>query len=129
MFFPTWPTLTIAYEVTLPRGLAYLRSDITNAEEAALDTIAWGLVNIYQAEIEEVKAVRTGFFRDTVRVRQSARLIRWVGSLANYAAVVEHGWIYRARGQQSYPGRFPAARAIARLDTVVEDAFFHQLMR
>ena len=37
---------------------------------------------------------------------------RYVVASADHARVVEFGWTLRGRGQSSYPGRFPAGRAV-----------------
>jgi hypothetical protein len=124
-----YPTINIAYPVLIPSALRELGQDIESDAEAALVEIAEGLVTIYQEEIEAVGAVDTRFFLETVDIRYATRFERGVGSRAFYAGVVEHGWTARARGQESYPGRFPAARAISRLEPVIESAFDRQLRR
>lgn len=120
-----WPTLGVAYvpEFKVPALFT------SRQAEGALDTIAAGLVIIYKQEIAIVGAIDTRFFIDTVRIRSKKKGQRDVASDAPYSAVVEHGWIKRARGQVSYPGRWPAGRAIVMLDSVVESAFSHQLAR
>lgn len=59
-----------------------------------------------------VGAVRTGFFRNTIKERTlreaSDFFTSEIASDAPYSDVIERGWIHRARGQASYPGRYPA---------------------
>jgi len=97
--------------------------------EQALDDVSSGLISLYQAEIEAVGAVDTGYLRDTVRVRSRRKGERFVASDAEYSGVVEFGWINRAKGQASYPGRWPAGRAVVLLGPVVEQAFARQIRR
>lgn len=125
----SFPILDIAYEVTIPDAVRFVGADIDDASELALEEIGIGLVGLYKGEAAAVGAIDTRFFIDTIGVRYATRFERGVGSLAPYSGVIEHGWIYRARGQASYPGRFPAARAVARLDSVIEDAFSRQMRR
>lgn len=124
-----WPTIVFAYPVLIPDGIRTLAPDIQDYSEDALEDIAEGLVGLYQAEIQAVNAIDTRFFIDTVRIRFATRGERHVASDAPYSGIVEHGWINRGRGQESYPGRFPAAKAVSRLEPVIEDAFTRQLFR
>lgn len=124
-----WPVIDIAYPIEIPSGIRFLEANVGKAYDNALDEIAGGLAEIYRDEIQAAGAVDTRFFIDTVGIRYAKRNERGVGSLAGYAGVVEHGWIYRGQGQKSYPGRFPAAKAIVKLDAVVYDAFERQLYR
>lgn len=124
-----WPAIILAYPVLIPAGIRTLAPDVQDYSEDALQEIAEGLVGLYKQEIIAVGAVDTRFFLDTVGIRFASRGERQVASDAFYSGIVEHGWIWRARGQDSYPGRFPAGRAIAQLEPVIEDAFTRQLYR
>jgi hypothetical protein len=119
-------TIRIAYPVEIPDALRRLGHDLQEDSEAALDEIADGLVDVYKEEIEAVDAIDTRHFIDTVRVREaSIRFERLVASDAGYSGIVEEG----RDDTPNYEGRFPAARAIARLDPIIENAFDHQLAR
>ncbi len=122
---PAWPALQFVYQPVFETPVIFSQQQA----ERALDDISAGLIIIYKQEIAIVGAVDTRFFIDTVRIRSARQGVRMVASDAPYSGVVEHGWIYRARGQGSYPGRWPAARAIASLDRVIDTAFSHQLVR
>lgn len=121
-----FPGLMVSPIPEIPEAITF----IDNRQiEAALDDVSSGLVRVYKEEIEAVGAVDSGHLRDTVRVRSRRRGERYVASDAEYSGVVEHGWINRAKGQASYPGRWPAGRAIVLLGPVVEEAFARQLRR
>lgn len=121
----SFPALTVGYIPFVPESVQF----ITNSQlENALIEITDGLVVTYQYQIEEVGAVDTGETRDSVRRRARSKYVKEV--IANSPAlIIEHGWIYRARGQDSYPGRWPAGRSVVMLDAFVVSAFTRQLMR
>ena len=116
-------------EVHVPDALRNFYAFFEDPVEAALDDIAKETVTLYQSFIEEVGAVSSGDFRDTVRVREVSLGERIVASDVAYSGVVEYGWINRARGQESYPGRHPAQMTVDALDSVVHDAFETQFIR
>lgn len=120
----------VLYPPTYGAGLDDLGYDLSNVSEDALDIIGGRLVRLYKEEITAVDAIATRFFNDTVAVQEPHRLNeRTVKSAASYGGIVEIGWVYRARGQESYPGRFPAARAIERIEPEIEDAFSQVMAR
>lgn len=123
-------TIQIAYPVSISDALRRLGPDVDDMAEEALKEIAEGTVALYQGQIMAVKAIDTGYFINTVHVRSAtSRFEREIASEAPYSGIVEHGWIYRGKGQESYPGRFPAARTIPQLAPIIGDAFAHQLGR
>lgn len=124
-----WPSIIFAYPVYIPDGIRSLAPDVQDYSEDALQEIAEGLIGLYKEQIEAVDAVDSRFFLETVGIRFASRGERHVASDASYSGVVEHGWIFKAGGQESYPGRFPAARAVSMLEPVIDDAFQHQLFR
>jgi hypothetical protein len=122
--------LEVLYPPTYGEGLKSLGFDLAQAMEKALDILGGQMVRLYKEEITAVDAIDTRFFLDTVAVQEPHRPHeRIVKSAAAYSGVVEQGWVYRARGQESYPGRFPAARAIGRIEPEIEDAFSQVLAR
>jgi hypothetical protein len=123
-----WPIIDVI-AAHIPNALRQIGGDVDSIFEPALDEIASGLIRLYQAQIMAVGAIDSGDFINTVEVREKGHRYRIVASKVSYSGVVEHGWIERARGQASYPGRFPAARAIGQLTPVIGDAFAHQMWR
>ena len=123
-----WPIVEIGF-VRIPEAIRYLGPDINKATEPALDEIAKGVIRLYKEEITAVDAIDTGFFINTVHTRFATKGERVIASDANYSQVIETGWAKRAGGQASYPGRFPATRAIARTGPVIENAFDRALRR
>lgn len=121
----SFPALTIAYVPVLPETVEFITS--RQLEEALID-ISDGLIAVYQFQFEAVSAVDTGQTKDSVRKRVISKYVREVVA-DSPARIIEHGWIYRARGQDSYPGRWPAGKAVVMLDAFVVSAFTRQLMR
>ena len=126
--FIRFPSLEIA-AMPAPGSLRNLAQEIGQIGELALTDIGDDFVSLYQQEIAAVGAVDSGDFMNTVKVRRQAWHQRDIASGVAYSGVVEEGWTKRARGQESYPGRFPAKRAIARMGPIIQSAFNNQLMR
>lgn len=105
--------------------------------DAVADAVAELVAGLYVAAIASVGAVLSGRFRDKVKVRtarrEGATRLREVASgdpgEVPYSGVVEFGWLHRARGQESYPGRFPARKAVSTAKPFVRDAIAGQMMR
>lgn len=127
------PNHTIEYQVLIPDALRHLDQVLDDPLNAALDTIADGLTALYQATITSVGAVLSGRFRDTVHAREATRRgdlkERIVASDMYYSGIVELGWISRARGQASYPGRYPAKLTALQAGPVIYAAFDNQMTR
>ena len=121
------------YEVLIPDALRHLKDIFDDVIEAALDDVAAGAVTLYQNTITSVGAVLSGRFRDTVHVRSASRSgdlrERIVASEVPYSGVVEEGWLRRAHGQESYPGRHPAKITVESAGPIVRDAFENQFLR
>lgn len=125
-----WPVITVL-AAHIPDALRFIGGDVDAIYEPVLDEVAGGLVKFYQYQIMAVGAVDTAWFINHVRILAAGSRYRIVGAGPEvpYSGVVEHGWIERARGQASYPGRFPAGRAIGMIEPVIGDAFAHQMWR
>jgi hypothetical protein len=131
--FLPWGVYTLTQEVEIPDALRHIGDIFHDPFEQAMDDIANGYVALYKGEIVSVGAVLSGRFRDRVHVRSASRygdtIEKIIASEVPYSGVVEYGWIERARGQASYPGRYPAARAIDRGQLMLREAFDNQLAR
>lgn len=127
---PTWPVIEIT-AVHIPDAVRNIGADIDKVFEPALDLIAGGLAKFYQYQVMAVGAVDTSWFINHIRVFEKGSRYRVVGAgpEVDYSAIVEHGWIERAQGQLSYPGRWPAARAIGMMPPLIHDAFASQMWR
>jgi hypothetical protein len=121
------------YAVEVPDAFRNLTQVLDDPLTAALDSIAAGVIALYQTTITSVGAVLTGRFRDTVHVREASRAgdlrERIIASDALYSGIVEFGWIYRARGQASYPARYPALITRDAAGPIIYDAFAMQMTR
>lgn len=117
--------------IHIPDALRHIGGDIDAIFDPVLDEISGGLIRFYQAQIMAVGAIDTSWFINHVRLLAKGHRYRIVGAGPEvpYSGVVEHGWIERAQGQLSYPGRWPAARAIGMMEPVIGDAFAHQMWR
>jgi hypothetical protein len=129
----TQPWYEVEMQLVIPDALRHLDQVLDDPLNQALDAIAEGIVALYKSNITSVGAVLTGRFRDTVHVRSATRAgdlkERIVASDAPYSGVVEYGWLDRARGQSSYPGRFPAQATVQQAGPVINLAIDNQLMR
>jgi hypothetical protein len=125
-----WPIIEIL-AAHVPDALRHIGGDVDSVFDPALDEIAEGIIKVYQYQILAVGAIDTGWFINHVRLLAKGHRYRVVGAGPEvpYAGVVEHGWIERAKGQLSYPGRWPAARTIGMLEPIIGDAFAHQMWR
>lgn len=125
-----WPIIDVV-AAHIPDALRHIGGDVDAIFEPALDEIAGGLVRLYVAQTLAVGAVDTTWFINHIRVFGKGHRYRVVGAgpEVDYSAVIEHGWIERAQGQASYPGRWPGARAIGLMEPIIGDAFAHQMWR
>lgn len=122
-----------AGEIFIPDVLLRFEDVFEEPLETSAEAIARAMVVLYKDEITSVGAVLSGRFRNTVKIRSATRrgdtIERIVASDMPYSGVVEEGWLRRARGQESYPGRHPAERAVERALPIVRDVFETQLNR
>lgn len=120
-------------EVFIPDVLLRFQDVFEEPLETSAEAIAQAMVILYKDSITSVGAVLSGRFRNTVRIRSATRrgdvIERIVASDMPYSGVIEEGWLRRAHGQESYPGRHPAERAVERALPVVRDVFETQFNR
>lgn len=80
------------------------------------DAVAYFLADAYRSFIVAVGAVDTGELLFAVHVEEGGEggglSTKYVVADVDHAAIVEIGWTDRAAGQASYPGRFPAQKAV-----------------
>jgi hypothetical protein len=106
-------------------GLDRLRDDLNtlpDAAEKALRAFVGDIVDEYRSAADFVRAVDTGYFRDTISAKDFV-----VGSAATYS-----GWI--ETGTSKMAARYPARLAIEKLDHMnkLQDRFeqyFNEALR
>lgn len=114
----------ITYIVRPHQVLARLGRDIQEHSEDALDRIAESMAGLYVEEARAVGADLSGaFIRGIGVVPSTFPGERTVRGDTRYSGVIEEGWIWRAGGQDSYPARWPAARAVDRAEEAIDAAF------
>jgi hypothetical protein len=102
--------------IEVPDGVMHLSRELQSPINELSDASAQYLSDAYKYYVVVVGAVDTGELLYSIHVEEgpsggdSHR--KYVVAGANHAKVVEIGWIERGQGQASYPGRFPAQKAI-----------------
>jgi hypothetical protein len=116
--------VTITYIVRPHQVFERMGRDVGDMNEDALDRLADNMAGLYQEEARAVGADASGFFISQIAVAPAGHPgERMVRGAARYSGVIEEGWIWRAKGQESYPARWPAARAVDRADEAVQAAW------
>lgn len=103
--------------VDIPEGLLDLQEELEVPMDELLLASAEYTRDIYRYYIDLVEAVRTGDLMGSVHIEdgpvaKGGKKQKYIVASADYAKVVEYGWTERGRGQDSYPGRFPAQLAV-----------------
>lgn len=100
----------------VPDGVMHLSRELRIPIEELGNASAHYLADAYKFYVVEVGAVDSGELLYSIHVEEGAsggsHERKYVRASANHAMVVEIGWTERAQGQESYPGRFPAAKAV-----------------
>lgn len=103
--------------VEVPDGVMHLSREFQNPIGEFADAAAHYLADSYKFYVVDVGAVDSGELLYSIHVEEGAsggdHEKKYVVAGANHAMVVEIGWTERGQGQASYPGRYPAAKAIA----------------
>lgn len=102
--------------IEVPDGVMHLSRELQVPIEHLSDAAAHYLSDAYKHYVVEVGAVDTGELLESIHVEEGAsgggEHRKYVIASANHALVVEIGWTERGQGQASYPGRYPAAKAV-----------------
>jgi hypothetical protein len=100
----------------VPESLQDLSGHLQRPIEQIDDAVAYYLADSYKYYIVAVGAVDTGELLMSVHVEEGPSggglHTKYVIADADHAKIVETGWLNRAKGQASYPGRYPAQKAV-----------------
>lgn len=111
--------LNLNVRIDVPREVLHLSETFEGRIDKLHDAAALYLSDAYKYYIYVVGAVDTGELLGSVHIEEGPSgggdHIKYIVAGADHAMVVETGWILRAQGQASYPGRFPAQRALEHL--------------
>jgi len=112
--------------VSVPKEVLNLSEELKAPIEEIQYAAAHYVADAYRYYVVAVGAVDTGAFLYSIRTEDGPygsgiTQSKYVVSQINYAKVVELGWVDRGRGQASYPGRFPAKKAVESLLRGLQD--------
>lgn len=112
--------LSLSMTIQVPDEVLYLSREFQIPIDEVSDAAANYLADAYQYYVVSVGAVKTGELLHSIHVQEGASTpggerLKHVIASANHAAIVEYGWTERGKGQLSYPGKFPAQQAVAKL--------------
>jgi hypothetical protein len=126
-------------DVVIPDAIHNMSQELGEPiSEGIADEVAEEVAVRYRGAIEAVDAIDSGRFHNNVHARAAVRTGEFYERTVisedeegpiPYSDVIERGWINRARGQASYPGRYPAMKAVDNLQPVVDESLIHQLER
>lgn len=85
----------------------HLSSEFQRPVEEFKDAVLNYVADAYKFYVVAVGAVDTGELLESIHVEGNS-----IVASSQHAKVVEIGWTERAKGQASYPGRFPAQKAV-----------------
>lgn len=106
-------------QIQVPDEVFNLSQEFQSPIEELSEVSANYLADAYRFYVVAVGAVDKGELLYSIHVEDGPGFTKWVVASANHGMIVELGWIDRAQGQASYPGRHPAEKAI--------EFFFNQL--
>jgi hypothetical protein len=99
----------------VPPDILQMHEDFQVPIQMLSEASANYLADMYRYYIAAVGAVDTGELIESVHIVDGSDSaddhLKYVRAGAGHAAVIEYGWTNRAKGQLSYPGRFPAQKA------------------
>jgi hypothetical protein len=105
--------------IEIPAGVLNLSQELQSPIEDVSDAATHYLSDAYKFYVVEVGAVDSGELLFSIHVEEGASggdyHRKYVRAGAAHAMVVEVGWTERGQGQASYPGRFPAQKAVESL--------------
>lgn len=108
--------LSLRTNIVIPEILDNLSDSLQRPIEQIDEAITYFLADAYRTFIVAVGAVDKGELLFAVHVEEGPSggglHTKYVVADVDHAAVVEFGWTERASGQASYPGRFPAEKAV-----------------
>jgi hypothetical protein len=103
-------------DFVVPEALYDISGQLQKPISEVDDAVAYYLADAYRSFIVAVGAVDTGELLFAVHVEEGPSgggiSTKYVVADVDHAAVVEIGWTERAAGQASYPGRYPAQKAV-----------------
>lgn len=108
--------LSLRLNPVVPDVVYDISGQLQRPMEEVKDAIVYYLADAYRSFIVAVGAVDKGHLLFSVHVEEGpsggGMFIKYVVADVNHAAIVELGWTNRAQGQASYPGRYPAQKAV-----------------
>lgn len=108
--------LNLEVRIDIPSEVLHLSRELQSPINEIHDAAAQYLSDSYKFYVAAVGAVDTGDLITSIHVEEgpSGGVLhqKYVVAGVPYAIVVETGWTERGQGQASYPGRFPAQKAI-----------------
>jgi len=99
--------------VEMPDGILHLSQEFQVPIDEFTTVFAEYVRDIYRYYVDQAGAIRSGAFLESIHIEEgSDERQKYVKADAKYSKVVEMGWTERGRGQDSYPGRYPARDTI-----------------
>lgn len=106
----------LSLRVQVPDGALHLSRQFQEPLEELSDAVAHYLEDAYKYYSVVVGAVDTGEHLFSIHVEEGPsggdEYQKYVVASSGHSMVIEIGWTERAKGQASYPGRFPAEKAV-----------------
>jgi hypothetical protein len=123
-----WPIINVL-QAHIPDAVRHIEDDVSKLYAPMVEVVSEGLVWFYKQETIAVGAVDTGWFLNHIRVlnRGPRYAVVGAGPEVPYSGAIETGWV--ERDGSKFPGRYPAARAIALVEPLIGDALAHQMWR
>lgn len=102
----------LEFTIQVPDEVLNLSREFQGPMDELIDAAALYISDAYKYYVVVVGAVDTGELLHSIHVEEGPGRVKYIRASADHAMVVEVGWIHRARGQASYPGRYPAQKAV-----------------